>query len=207
MTSVAQRHAEERSDVRTIVGGGIKLGIATVIGVVVFALLSRALSGRPEVIVQSLLILLGGGVFAYAPAYWVRPRNVDGIAWASLVGLLGSLVFTVVDTAILRPVHLYHWTWDAIGGGSGFWYVPVWWMGSCFLAWLGGWVYSIVAPRGGSVISAALQTIGLSVLLFGIIVATGLAPFHGAVSALAFTLALILHIPLAAALRTSAVPT
>jgi hypothetical protein len=201
MTSVAQPKPEERSDVRTIVGGGIMLGLATVIGVVAFALLSRALSGRPEVIVQSVLILLGGAVFAYAPAHRVRPRDVDGIAWASLVGLLGSLAFTVVDTAILRPVHLYHWTWDAIGGGSGFWYVPVWWMGSCFLAWLGAWVYRLVAPGGGTALGAARQTLGLSALGIVIMVATGLAPFRPAVSALAFTLTLILHVPLAAALR------
>jgi hypothetical protein len=202
MTSVAQPAAESRSDVRTIVGGGIALGVVTVVGVVVFVLQARWLGGRAEVVVQSLLILLGGAVFAYAPAARVRPRNVDGIAWASLVGLLGALVFTVVDTAILRPVHLYPWTWDAIGGGSGFWYVPVWWMGSCFVAWLGAWVYSLLAAGGGRAVAAALQTAGLAVLVFVVLVAAGLAPFRGAVAALAFALALVLHVPLAALLRT-----
>jgi hypothetical protein len=201
MTSMVEPAAAPRSDVRTIVGGGIKLGIATVIGVVVFALLSRALAGGVEAVAQSVLVLIGGAVFAYAPAYWVRPRGVDAIAYAALVGLLGSVVFTVVDTAVLRPVHLYHWTWDAIGGGSGFWYIPVWWMGSCFLAWLGAWVYSIRAGRDGSAVSAALQTLGIGVLLLGAGVATGLAPFHAAVAALAFTVGLVLHVPLAAVLR------
>ncbi|MBI2537886.1 MAG: hypothetical protein HYW06_13195 [Gemmatimonadetes bacterium] len=201
MTSPAQAVVAPQTDVRTIVGGGIKLGIATAIGVVVFALLSRALAGRTEVIVQSLLILAGGTVFAYAPSYWVRPRGVDTSAWAALLGLLGSVAFTIVDTAILRPVDLYHWTWDAIGGGSGFWYVPVWWMGSCVLAWLGAWVHSIVAARGGDVVNAALRTAGLSVLLFLGLTVSGLAPFHAAVAALAYTLALIVHVPLAAASR------
>jgi hypothetical protein len=201
MTSMVEPAAGPRSDVRTIVGGGVKLGIATVIGVVVFALLSRALAGGVETVVQSVLVLAGGAVFAYAPAYWVRPRGVDAIAYASLVGLLGSVVFTVVDTAVLRPVHLYHWTWDAIGGGSGFWYIPVWWMGSCFLAWLGGWVYSIRAARDASAVSAALQTLGIGVLLLVVAVATRLAPFHAAVAALAFTVGLVLHVPLAAVLR------
>ena len=201
MTSLAQPAAAPRSDVRTIVGGGIKLGIATVIGVVVFALVSRALAGRVEAIVQSVLVLIGGAVFAYAPSYWVRPRGVDAIAYASLVGLLGSVVFTVVDTAVLRPMHLYHWTWDAIGGGSGFWYIPVWWMGSCFLAWLGAWVCSIRAERSGNPVSVALQTLGIGVVLLAAGVATGLAPFHAAVAALAFTVGLILHVPLAAVLR------
>jgi hypothetical protein len=202
MTSVAQPAAESHTDVRTIVGGGIKLGIATIAGVVVFALLSRVLSGRTEVMVQSLIILVGGVLAAYAPAYWVRPREVDSISWASLVGLLASVVFTVVDTAVLRPAHLYRWTWDAIGGGSGFWYIPVWWMGSCFLAWLGSWVCSMLAPGGGTALGAALQTVGLSVLVFIILVATGIAPFTGAVAGLAFTIALVLHVPLAAVLRS-----
>lgn len=202
MTSTAEPAVASRSDIRTVVGGGIKLGIATVIGVVGFALLSRRLTGRPEVVVQSVLILVGGVVCSYAPAYWVRPRGVDAIAWTSLVGLLGSVVFTVVDTVVLRPVHLYHWTWDAIGGGSGFWYLPVWWMGSCFLAWLGGWVHSIMAPSGGDAVSAALQTAGLAVLLFVILVGVRIAPFHAATAALAYTLALVLHVPLATVLRT-----
>lgn len=201
MTSMAEPAVASKTDVRTIVGGGVKLGIATAIGVVVFALLSRALAGRTEVVVQSVLILVGGTVFAYAPAFWVRPRGVDAIAWAALVGLLGSVAFTVVDTIVLRPVNLYHWTWDAIGGGSGFWYISVWWMGSCFLAWLGAWVHSIAASRGGDVVSAALQTAGLSVVLFVVLTATGLAPFHGAVAALAYALALIVHVPLAAVMR------
>ena len=201
MTSVAQPGAQPRNDVKTIVGGGIKLGVATVAGVVAFVLLSRWLPGRADVVVGSLLVLLGGAVFTYAPAYWVRPREVDSIAWASLVGLLGAVVFTVVDTALLRPVHLYPWTWDAIGGGSGFWYIPVWWMGSCFLAWLGAWVYSLLAPGGGSVAGAALQTTGLGVLVFLVLFATGLAPLTPAAAGLAFTVALVLHVPLAAVLR------
>jgi hypothetical protein len=202
MTSMAEPAVAPRADTRTIVGGGVKLGLATVIGVVIFALLSRALSGRTEVVVQALLVLIGGSVFAYAPAYWVRPRGVDAIAWASLLGLLGSVVFTVVDTAVLRPVHLYHWTWDAVGGGSGFWYIPVWWMGSCFLAWLGAWVHSIMAPGGGNAVSAAAQTAGLAVLLFVVVVGVRLTPFHAAAAALAYTIALIVHVPLAAVLRT-----
>jgi hypothetical protein len=201
MTSPAQAAVPPHADTRTVVGGGIKLGIVTAIGVVAFALLSRALTGRTEVVVQSLLILVGGTVFAYAPSFWVRPRGVDAIAQAALVGLLGAVAFTFVDTVILRPVDLYHWTWDDIGGGSGFWYIPVWWMGSCFLAWLGAWVHSIAAARGGHVVSVAVQTAGLGVLLFVILTATGLAPFHGAVAALGYTLGLIVHVPLAAALR------
>lgn len=202
MTSAVQETSTVRSDVRTIVGGGIKLGLITSVGVVVFALLSREVSGAAETTIQSILVLAGGVVFSHLPAIWVRPRDVDSIAWAALVGLLGAVAFTVVDTAILRPLHLYHWTWDQIGGGSGFWYVPVWWMGSAVLAWLGAWGYSIVARSGDVNLRAMIgRTVGIALILFVILGITRIGPFHSAMMALAFALALVVHVPLVAALR------
>jgi hypothetical protein len=117
------------------------------------------------------------------------------------VGLLGALVFTVIDTAMLRPANLYHWSWDEIGGGSGFWYIPVWWMASAVLAWLGAWIVAIVA-RGGREpmpLVIGLLTAGLAVALFGLGVAVRLLPFHAASVALAFAVGLVVHVALAAA--------
>jgi hypothetical protein len=201
MTAAVQP-AVDRADVRTIVTGGILLGILTTIGVTVFALLSRALSGTTETLVQTVMIMAGGIVWSYLPAVGIRPRSADGIAWAAMVGLLGALAFTVLDTAILRPLNLYHWTWDEIGGGSGFWYIPVWWMGSALLAWLGGYVVALVARRNTepAPVAVGVQTAVLAVLLFAIAAATGLLAFHAAIAALAFTVALVLHVPIAAAM-------
>jgi hypothetical protein len=200
MTAAVELASAERYDVRTVIGGGVKLGLVTIGGVVVFALLSRSMTGAGEVVMQSLVILAGGIAFAYLPAVWVRPRTVDGIAWAAMVGLLGALVFTLIDTAALRPLHLYRWTWDAIGGGSGFWYIPVWWMGSAFLAWLGAWVVALSA-RGGrepNPLVVGALTAGVGIVLFAASVGTRLLPFHAAIAALAFGVGLILHVPLAA---------
>ncbi|MBI3982084.1 MAG: hypothetical protein HY337_04185 [Gemmatimonadetes bacterium] len=199
MTSAAEPGVTERSDVRTIVGGGVKLGVVTAGGVTVFALLSRMLAGPSEILLQSVLVFVGVGVFAYLPTSWVRPRGIDGIAWTALVGLLGALVFTVVDTALLRPVNLYHWTWDQIGGGSGFWYIPIWWMGSAVLAWLGGWAWS--RGGGGSAVARAGQTAVVGAVLFAIIVLTGILPFHAGTAALAGTLGLVAMVPLVGVLR------
>jgi hypothetical protein len=198
--TTAVEPATERADVRTIVGGGLKLGVITAVGVAAFALISRGVTGTVETVVQALLVLLGGVVFSYLPAFLVRPRNVDGIAWAALVGLLGALTFTVLDTAVLRPLGLYHWTWDQIGGGSGFWYVSVWWMGSALLAWLGAWVVAVLSEKGTHVFAAAGQTLGVAVVVFAVVALTRIAPAHAAVMALAWTLALIVHVPVAYAL-------
>lgn len=199
MTSAVEPVAE-RADVRTIVGGGAVLGIATAAGVVVFALLSRSLAGTAETVIQSTLVLGGGLVAAFFPAHLVRPQHVDGIAWAALLGLVASLFFTVLDVAVLRPLGLYHWTWDAIGGGSGFWYVPVWWMGAATLAWLGAWIAAIRSRRvaDSDVRSAAATTGGLGLLLFVFMGVLGIAPWHAASMGLAVALALPVHVAMAA---------
>lgn len=203
MTTAAEPMAVDRADVRTIVGGGVKLGILTAVGVVAFALLVRAMSGNTETLVLSLLVLTGGVVFGYLPALWTRPRSADGIAWCTLLGLLGAVAFTVLDVVLLRPLSVYHWTWDAIGGGSGFWYIPVWWMGSAFLAWLGGMVvaYAAQGGRDPQPLVQGVQTGGIAVILFWIIAGLEIAPFHPAVAALAFAIALALHVPLSAVMH------
>jgi len=202
MTSAVEPASPVRDDLRTILGGGILLGLLTAVGVVLFALLSRALSGSAETVVQSLLILAGGALFSYLPAFRVRPREVDSIAWAALIGLLGALAFTVLDMVLLRPLNVYHWTWDQIGGGSGFWYIPVWWMGSATLAWLGAWIYSIAnAKRATTAHSLALHTLLIALAVFVILTVVRIAPFASAIMALSFCLALLIHLSLTAILR------
>ncbi len=195
MTAVAEPVLIERSDPRSIVGGGVILGVITAIGVVVFAFVSRPMEGMAETIVQSLIVVVGGGVFAYFPAMRIQPRSVDSIAWTALTGLMGALAFTVIDTAVLRPLDVYYWTWDAIGGGSGWWYVPVWWMGSAALAWLGGWVTANVAGDGSvSFPAIALQSMILTLVVFAILVVTSISPFHAGTMALAVALGLVIHV-------------
>jgi len=196
MTSAAEPAGTEHADARTIITGGIKLGILTAAGVTVFVLLSRAMTGTPEIVVQSLLVLVGAIAFSFVPALWVRPRSTDGVAWTALVGLLSALTFTVFDTALLRPLDLYHWTWDRIGGGSGFWYIPVWWMLSAVLAWLGGWIWA-TAGRDGKpvrVVKLVGPTAGICVVVFAILALTRIAPAGPAVVGLAWVVALVLQI-------------
>lgn len=199
MTASAQPASLERYDVRTILRGAVVLGVITAMGVVVFALLGRVMQGVAETVVRSVLILAGGAVFGYFPAATVRPRTADTIAWAATLGFLGSVVFAVIDTAALRPLSVYHWTWDQLGGGSGFWYISVWWMGSAVLAWLGSWAYARAARRTGVANFPALVTLTvmLAVLFFAALVGTGIFPVHSAVMALAVALALVTQVAFA----------
>lgn len=195
MASQAHPVTAARYDVRTVVGGGIILGVITAIGVVGFTFLSRgSVAGTVETAAQVALVLVGGAIAAYFPAHRVRPHDVDTIGWAALVGLLGALTFTVIDTVIFRTIHLYPWTWDALGGGSGFWYVPVWWMGATVLAWLGAWVYANGAAAGQAVVRAAVMSLVLALILWVVLGSTGVGPFNAAMAGLSFGLALAMHV-------------
>jgi hypothetical protein len=145
--TAAPASSRERRDLRTILTAGILLGVFAALGVAVFSLLSRVLSGGVEMVIRWLIALVGLAVAAFLPGRLLRPNTVDGIAWATLAGFLGAVIFTVLDIALLRPLGLYSWKWDAVGGGSGWWYVPIWWMGSALLAWLGSWAYSVGSSR------------------------------------------------------------
>jgi len=203
MTASAETAGSVRDDLRTVLSSGAKLGVMAAVGVVTFALLSKSMSGFVETVLEALIVLAGGILFSFAPALWVRPNDVDSIAWASLVGLLGALAFTVLDIALLRPLGIYHWTWDEIGGGSGFWYIPVWWMASTSLAWVGAWIYGRAARSHRDF---TLRTIGLTVVIALVCfvgIATLGAGFSAAIMALAFAVALVVHLGAASLLHRS----
>ena len=203
MSTAAAPYTLERTDLRTILTGGITLGAIAVLGVVVFALLSRGIGGRAGVILESVVVLAGGALATLLPAGVIRPRSIDAIGWTALTGFLGAVVFTFADLVALRPLSIYSWKWDAIGGGSGWWYIPIWWMGSTFLAWMGGWAYSVRARNREQVatLQLALQTTGLAVIIFAGLVITRLAPFHSAVAGLGSALSAVIMVPVTALLN------
>jgi hypothetical protein len=140
MSATAAPVASDRSDFRTVTIGGAKLGAATGVAVVAFLAASRLV---PEVGglrggIEALIVLAAGVAAGFLPGLWTAARSTEGIAGAAAIGLVATVVFSAIDIALLRPFKAYPWTWDAIGGGSTWWYLPVWWMLGTFLAWMGG---------------------------------------------------------------------
>ena len=184
--------APDRSDFRTVTMGGVLIGVVTGVAVVLVVAASRTLAAGVAVGgVQALVVLAAGVVVAFLPAQWTAARETEGIAGAAAVGLVGTVVFSAIDIVLLRPFKAYPWTWDAIGGGSSWWYLPVWWMLGTFLAWMGGIVTASQAARGAEQATlgrCALPAVAGALVVAAIARLAGLAVSLPAATGGAFTI-------------------
>src|SRR5256886_15458599 len=137
----------DRSEFRHVLLSGTWTGVVTALAVIVFLVVSRVVpSGIVQALLETLIVLVAGVAAAFLPAYWATARTTQGIASAAAIGLWGTIVFMAIDIILLRPFHAFPWTWDAVGGGSTWWYLPIWWMLGTFLSWMGALV---TAGRAG----------------------------------------------------------
>src|SRR3989442_775104 len=171
MSATAAPLASDRSDFRTVTVGGATLGVATAVAVVAFLAASRLvpIAAGARGGVQALIVLAAGVAVAFLPAQWTAARSTEGIAGAAAMGLVGTVVFSVIDIVLLRPFKAYPWTWDAIGGGSTWWYLPIWWMLWTFAAWMGGIVTAAgaAAARGETTLARRALPAGAGTALVG----------------------------------------
>lgn len=158
MTAGTAPATADRSDFRHVLISGTKVGVAIGTAVLVYLLVSRLVPpGIAQALLQTVIVLAAAVVATFLPAQWTTARSTEGIAGAAAVGLWGTIVFMAIDVILFRPFKAYPWTWDAVGGGSTWWYLPIWWMLGTFVAWLGGLVTAARARRGGKTTIAALS--------------------------------------------------
>lgn len=171
MSAPAAPLPSDRSDFRTVTLGGAGIGLVTGVAVVFFLAASRLVpdAGGLRGAVEALIVLAGGVMVAFLPASWTVPRSTEGIAGAAAIGLVGTIVFSAVDIIVLRPFKAYPWTWDAIGGGSTWWYLPVWWMLGTFLAWMGGIVTAGAAARGETTLARRALPVGTATVIGAVV--------------------------------------
>jgi len=159
----------DRSEFRHVLLSGTIVGVVTAVVVILYLAISRLLPpGVITAVLQTILVLAGGVAAAFLPGFFASSRTVQGIASAAAIGLWGTIVFMAIDIILLRPFKAYPWTWDAIGGGSTWWYLPIWWMLGTFLAWMGAVVTADRAARGGGV---AIRALALPILVGAAVVA------------------------------------
>jgi hypothetical protein len=170
MTSTATANGEyDATAVPAIVLGSIKLGLLESVLVLLFSLGSRFLGGVLETIVCSIILLVGLAAVSMLPGLWTRARAIEGIAGAAGVGLGATGVFLLVDVILLQNIGTYTARWYDIGGGSNWWYHPVWWMVGTFLPWMGAWILANQTVRRGT--PSPLVGFGLAIALALVIAA------------------------------------
>jgi hypothetical protein len=203
MSATAAPAASDRSDVRTVTLGGAVVGAITAGAVVLVVATSRLLAGSARAGgIEALVVLVAATLVAFVPGQRTAARTTEGIAGAAALGLVGTVVFSAIDIALLRPLKAYPWTWDAIGGGSTWWYLPVWWMLGTFLAWMGGIVTARSAPGAGTLARVAAPSVAGAVIVTALARLAGLAVPLPVATGGAFTLVLVAF-ALAALARTS----
>ena len=164
--------AVDRSEFRHILLSGTWVGLITALSVIVFLLVARLpLPGIVAALIETVIVLAAGVAATFLPGSFAAARTTQGIASAAAIGLWGTVVFMAVDIILLRPFHAYPWTWDAVGGGSTWWYLPIWWMLGTLLAWLGALVTAGRAARGGD---PSIRALSIPLLAGGVGVALGL---------------------------------
>ncbi|MEO7987008.1 MAG: hypothetical protein ABI766_10780 [Gemmatimonadales bacterium] len=181
MHPAVELHAtHDVTDVPSIVRGAVKLGLIEAGAVLLFSLASRFIpSGLIETLVEAVILLAGIASVSLLPGLWTRPRTIEGIAGAAGIGLSATFVFLLLDVSILQNVGTWSNRWLEIGGGSNWWYHPVWWMAGTFVPWMGAWLLANLSTRRGQTSPA---------VAFGIILvcSVGLA-----------LIAIVTHFPLA----------
>ena len=148
--AVELRATHDVTDVPSIVRGAVKLGLIESVVVLLFSLASRFLpSGPIETLVLAIILLAGLAAVILLPGLWTQPRTIEGIAGAAGIGLAATIVFLLIDVSILQNIGTYTNRWLEIGGGSNWWYHPVWWMVGTFLPWMGAWLLANQTAKSG----------------------------------------------------------
>lgn len=151
MSSVAEtRRDYDFTALSHVLRRAVVLGLVTAVVVVALAFVTRLMDGVLEAVVGGVVLLFGVTAVTVLPGLWTRARTIEGIAGAAGIGLAATVVFLIVDVALLQPLGVYTNRWREIGGGSNWWYHPVWWMVGTFLPWMGALILASRARRGRS---------------------------------------------------------
>lgn len=150
-TAVESRGEFDVTALRHVLSKAVLLGLFEALIVVLMSFITRFTAPPIETILGAIVVLIGLSVVVVMPGLWTRARTIEGIAGAAGLGLGATVVFMLVDVALLQPAGIYTNRWAQIGGFSNWWYHPVWWMLGTFLPWFGAMTLASRAVRGKSV--------------------------------------------------------
>jgi hypothetical protein len=171
MSTAVREHTTDAdiTDESYIILNAIKLGLLEALLVLLFSLASRFLNGPVERILEIIVVVVGVAAVVSLPGIWTRPRTIEGIGGAAGIGLGATIVFLLLDVSILQPLGTWGDRWLAIGGGSNWWYHPVWWMVGTYMPWMGAFILSNQAARGGASVPKLLISVLIGAIVFALI--------------------------------------
>lgn len=146
------------TDLPYVLRQSVTLGVITAVVVVAMSFITRFLAGPAEFGLGAAVLVAGLAAVTFLPGSWTRPRSIEGIAGAAGIGLAASVLFLLIDVSLLQTTGIYTNRWRAIGGGSNWWYHPVWWMVGTYLPWMGAQMLASQARRGAVSIQKGLLT-------------------------------------------------
>ena len=150
--AVDLRGEYDLTNIPAIVRGSVKLGLFEAAIVLVISLVSHLLpNGVLQTVILAVILLIGLAGVTLLPGLWTRPRTIEGIAGAAGIGLGAAVTFMLIDVTLLQNIGTYGHRWLDVGGGSNWWYHPVWWMVGTFMPWFGSWILANQLVRSGDV--------------------------------------------------------
>jgi len=153
------------TDLPYVLRSAVTLGVITAVVVVAMSFITRFLAGAAEFGLGAVVLVAGLTAVTFLPGSWTRPRTIEGIAGAAGIGLAASVVFLVIDVSALQTTGMYTNRWREIGGGSNWWYHPVWWMVGTFLAWMGAQILASQARSGAvSIVKGMVTALALTIV-------------------------------------------
>jgi hypothetical protein len=160
-TAVESRGTYDVTALPHVLRRALVLGVITAVVVVLLSFITRLTSGVVETVAGGIVLLAGLTAVTVLPGTWTRARTIEGIAGAAAIGLAATVVFLLIDVALLQPLGIYTNRWREIGGGSNWWYHPVWWMVGTFIPWMGALTMANRAAHGRSGSAAAVMLTAL----------------------------------------------
>jgi len=171
-TAVQLEGDVDNTNVQRVVRGSITLALIQAVFVVLVSIVNKTFDGTIDHALTGVLVFIGTAITVFYPGTLTRPRTIEGIAGAAGIGLGATWVFLLIDAFLLQTFHVYTNRWREIGGGSIWWYLPVWWMVGTYLSWMGGWILANQARKSGtSSVPGAIILVAITTALCGAVAA------------------------------------
>jgi hypothetical protein len=175
MATAVQLDAEpDNTRIALVLRGSITLAVIQAVFVVIVSIITRLLGGTAEHALTGVVVFVGAMVTIFYPGTLTRPRTIDGIASAAGIRLGAAWIFLLIDAFVLQSFHVYTNRWYQVGGGSFWWYLPVWWLVGTYLSWMGAWILANQSNKTGTTSIPA-----------GVALVTGIAAVCGVVATVA----------------------